>query len=221
MGRRVPAPERTPFSLIPHDRGVNCPASLNQPAPLPFAGANVRNGVTAPGTANTAPPITMQTNGSDAKQPVMTQQEVNKPHGGITVTVGGARIEYLNGGSGAPLLWLHGTEGNLGWLRLHDELARNFTVYVPTHPGFAGSERPLWLESFIDLSRFYLWIVQELGLSRVTLAGHFIGGWLAAEMAIMSPQIAERLVLIDAAGIKPNEGEITDIFLHGLVPDGK
>src|SRR5438270_11164882 len=61
-----------------------------QPAPLPFAGANVRNGVTAPGTANTAPPITMQTNGSDAKQPVMTQQEVNKPHGGITVTVGGA-----------------------------------------------------------------------------------------------------------------------------------
>jgi pimeloyl-ACP methyl ester carboxylesterase len=131
------------------------------------------------------------------------------------VTVGGARIEYLNGGSGAPLLWLHGTEGNLGWLRLHDELARNFSVYVPTHPGFAGSERPLWLESFIDLSRFYLWIVQELGLSRVTLAGHFIGGWLAAEMAIMSPQIAERLVLIDAAGIKPNEGEITDIFLHG------
>jgi len=131
------------------------------------------------------------------------------------VTVGGARIEYLNGGSGAPLLWLHGTEGNLGWLRLHDELARNFSVYVPTHPGFAGSERPLWLESFIDLSRFYLWIVQELGLSRVTLAGHFIGGWLPAEMAIMSPQIAERLVLIDAAGIKPNEGEITDIFLHG------
>jgi pimeloyl-ACP methyl ester carboxylesterase len=131
------------------------------------------------------------------------------------VTVGGAHIEYLRGGNGAPLLWLHGSEGNLGWLRLHDELARNFTVYVPTHPGFAGSERPMWLESFVDLSRFYLWIVQELGLSHLTLAGHFIGGWLAAEMAVMSPQIAERLVLIDAAGVRPHEGEITDIFLHG------
>jgi pimeloyl-ACP methyl ester carboxylesterase len=131
------------------------------------------------------------------------------------VTVGGARIEYFAGGSGGPLLWLHGSEGNLGWLPLHEELARNFTVYIPTHPGFAGSERPPWLESFIDLSRFYLWIVQELGISKATIAGHFIGGWLAAEMAVMSPQIVARLLLIDAAGVRPREGEITDIFLHG------
>ena len=132
-----------------------------------------------------------------------------------SVTVGGARIQYLVAGKGAPLVWLHGSEGNLGWLRLHDELARNFTVYVPTHPGFAGSERPPWLESFLDLSRFYLWILQELGITRATLAGHFIGGWLAAEMAVMSPQLAERLLLVDAAGVRPREGEITDIFLHG------
>jgi pimeloyl-ACP methyl ester carboxylesterase len=132
-----------------------------------------------------------------------------------TVTVGGARIDYLTGGSGAPLLWLHGVEGNLGWLRLHDEFARSFTVFVPTHPGFAGSERPLWLESFVDLSRFYLWIIQELGLSRPVLAGHFIGGWLAAEMAVMSPQTFSRMLLVDAAGVRPREGEITDIFLHG------
>lgn len=131
------------------------------------------------------------------------------------VTVGGARIEYFIGGAGEPLLWLHGSEGNLGWLRLHDELASYFTVYVPTHPGFAGSERPSWLESFADLSRFYLWIIQELGVSRAILAGHFIGGWLAAEIAVMSPQIVARLVLIDAAGVRPREGEITDIFLHG------
>jgi pimeloyl-ACP methyl ester carboxylesterase len=132
-----------------------------------------------------------------------------------SVTVGDARIQYLVGGKGAPLVWLHGSEGNLGWLRMHDELARNFTVYVPTHPGFAGSDRPPWLESFLDLSRFYLWIMQELGITRATLAGHFIGGWLAAEIAVMSPQLAERLLLVDAAGVRPQEGEITDIFLHG------
>ena len=54
--------------------------------------------------------------------------------------------------------------------RFYDELARNFTVYAPTHPGFAGSDRPPWLESLIDLSRFYLWILQELGISKATLA---------------------------------------------------
>ena len=58
-----------------------------------------------------------------------------------SVTVGGASIEYLIDGSGAPLVWLHGIEGNHGALKLHDELARHFTVYLPTHPGFAGSER--------------------------------------------------------------------------------
>ncbi|MGH7986827.1 MAG: alpha/beta fold hydrolase, partial [Candidatus Binataceae bacterium] len=113
------------------------------------------------------------------------------------------------------LLYLHSFEGNLGWLKLHSELARRFTVYVPTHPGFAGSQRPEWLENFIDLARFYLWIAQSLELGKTTLMGHFIGAWLAAEMAVMSPGIVERMVLSDAAGIKPQAGEITDIFLHG------
>jgi pimeloyl-ACP methyl ester carboxylesterase len=131
------------------------------------------------------------------------------------VAVGGAKIHYLKGGAGPALVMLHSVEGNLGWLRAYDELARRFTVYVPTHPGFAGSERPPWLESFSDLSRFYLWILQELGIGKAVLMGHFIGGWLAAEMAVMSPQLADRLVLIDAAGLRPREGEITDIFLHG------
>ena len=132
-----------------------------------------------------------------------------------SVTVGGARIEYLVGGSGPALVWLHGIEGNLGALKFHEEMARHFTVHLPTHPGFAGSDRPEWLETFVDLSRFYLWIIDALGLPKTILAGHFIGGWLAAEIAVMSPQVVSKLILVDAAGVRPREGEITDIFLHG------
>ena len=43
--------------------------------------------------------------------------------------------------------------------------------------------------------------------------GLSLGGWLAAEMAVMCPQLFERLVLVGAAGVKPTQGEITDIFL--------
>jgi pimeloyl-ACP methyl ester carboxylesterase len=131
------------------------------------------------------------------------------------LTVDGARIRYCEGGSGPPLVVLHSIEGYLGWLRLYDELAREFTVYAPIHPGFAGSERPPWLESLIDLSRFYLWIIQELGISKATLLGHSLGGWIAAEMAVMSPATVDRLILISPVGLRPREGEITDIFLHG------
>jgi len=132
-----------------------------------------------------------------------------------SITVGGAKIRYLKGGAGRPLVALHSVEGNLGWLRCYDDLARHFTVYVPTHPGFAGSDRPEWLESFMDLARFYLWILQELDLGKATLLGHSMGGWIAAEVAVMSPQAVDRLVLVDAAGVRPKKGEITDIFLHG------
>src|SRR5579863_1452632 len=133
----------------------------------------------------------------------------------LVLTIDGARIRCFKGGDGPPLVALHSVEGHLGWLPLYDELARDFTVYAPVHPGFAGSDRPEWLESLLDLSRFYLWIVQELGISNASLLGHGMGGWLAAEMAVMAPAAVDRLILISAFGVRPREGEITDIFLHG------
>jgi pimeloyl-ACP methyl ester carboxylesterase len=132
-----------------------------------------------------------------------------------TVEVAGAKIGLLRGGQGAPLVWLHSVEGNLGWLAAQQRLAQDRTVFMPTHPGFSPSERPPWLETMADLARFYLWFLQELGLERVALVGHFMGGWLAAEMAVMCPHVVERLVLVDAAGIRPRQAEIADIFLLG------
>ena len=131
------------------------------------------------------------------------------------VEVGGAKIHLLKGGQGRPLVMLHSVEGNLGWLSAQRSLAQRYTVYAPTHPGFDASERPEWLETVSDLARFYLWILQELGLDKVSLAGHFLGGWLAAELAVMCPHVVDRLILIDAAGIRPQQGEIADIFLLG------
>ena len=55
------------------------------------------------------------------------------------------------------------------------------------------------------MARFYLWMIQELGLEGVTLVGHFLGGWIAAEMATMSPGSLGSLVLVDAAGVRPRK----------------
>jgi pimeloyl-ACP methyl ester carboxylesterase len=131
------------------------------------------------------------------------------------IEVAGAKIHLLKGGQGKPLVVLHSVEGNLGWRSYLHHLAQGWTVYVPTLPGFGRSQRPPWLETFSDLAHFSLWLLQELGLQKVSLLGHFMGGWLAAEMAVRCPQILDRLVLVDAAGIQPQRGEITDVFLHG------
>jgi pimeloyl-ACP methyl ester carboxylesterase len=132
------------------------------------------------------------------------------------VNVSGADIRVLKGGEGKPLVIFHGVEGNLGWCAYQHGLAQQCTVYAPSLPGFDASQRPPWLESFMDLSRFSLWLLQELGLQKTAVLGYGMGGWLAAEMAAMCPQVVDRLVLVDAAGIQPQQAEITDIFLHGL-----
>jgi pimeloyl-ACP methyl ester carboxylesterase len=123
----------------------------------------------------------------------------------------------LKGGTGRPALVLHGMEGPEGWLRFHDALAQQATVYAPSHPGFGNSERPHWLESITHQALFYGRFLREsdfAGEQSYDLIGFGIGGWIAAEMAAMCPHNLAHLVLVDAAGIRPQNGEVLDIFIR-------
>jgi pimeloyl-ACP methyl ester carboxylesterase len=125
----------------------------------------------------------------------------------------GTEVHLLRGGEGPPLFILHGEGGNPGWLAYLDALAADFTVYAPSHPGFGMTPRPEWITTVPDLAIFYLWLLEEMGLGQVHLLGHGMGGWLAAEIATVQPQLVNRLVLVSAMGIKPHDSEILDLFL--------
>jgi pimeloyl-ACP methyl ester carboxylesterase len=128
--------------------------------------------------------------------------------------VGGIKVHTLIGGRGDPLLVLHGAGGNRGWRRWMARLADRFTIYAPTHPGFGSSDAADWMAGIDDLARFYLWFLDVAGLGRAHVLGHSIGGWTAAEMAVSAPHAIDRLVLVAPAGLKPERGEILDIFYH-------
>lgn len=130
-----------------------------------------------------------------------------------TVSVHGTEVELFSGGSGPPLLFLHGAGGNSGWQHYHEELSKDYTVYVPSQPGFNGTERPDWVYSINDVCHFNSALVNTLGLDKYILMGSSMGGWIAAEMAAMNCNNLEALILIDAAGIKPESGEIAEIFM--------
>jgi pimeloyl-ACP methyl ester carboxylesterase len=129
------------------------------------------------------------------------------------IEVAGIRVQLLKGGAGEPLLVLHGAAGHPGWLGYHRELAKRFSVYAPAHPGYNRSARPDWISTMGDLAHFYRQFIEELGLAPVHLLGFSMGGWLAAEIAAMCPAYLRRLVLVDAAGIKPEVGEIAEILM--------
>lgn len=130
-----------------------------------------------------------------------------------TVGLAGAQVQMVKGGSGDPLLILHDELGHPGWFRWHRELAQNHTLYIPSHPGFGATERIEWILNTRDMAGWYLEALDDLGLGPVDLLGISLGGWLAAEMAAMSPSNFKKMVLVGPAGIRPPVGEIYDMFL--------
>ena len=133
------------------------------------------------------------------------------------IRVAGSTLRLRKGGAGDPLLVLTHDIGSLDRLPFYDALARRFTVYVPSHPGYDGSERPSWMRSVRDVAVAYQSLLATINLANVSLVGLGFGGWIAAEMATMSPQAFRRLVLVGAMGVKPVHGEILDQALVSYI----
>jgi pimeloyl-ACP methyl ester carboxylesterase len=129
------------------------------------------------------------------------------------VEVAQTRLYLLKGGTGRPLLVLHGVEGHEGWLAFHEALAEHSTVYAPAHPGYGQTERPAWMETVAHQAIFYQWFLQAADLQGVDLVGVGVGGWIAAQMAVMCQTRLRHLVLVDAAGVRPRQAEVVDIFI--------
>jgi pimeloyl-ACP methyl ester carboxylesterase len=126
------------------------------------------------------------------------------------VRVGGLTLRLRKGGTGDPVLVLSHDIGSLERLPFYDALAQRFTVYLPSHPGYDGSERPDWMRSVRDVAVAYQLLLASIGVTNASLVGLGFGGWIAAEMATMSPPAIRRLVLVGAMGVKPVHGEILD-----------
>src|ERR1700751_6168740 len=98
------------------------------------------------------------------------------PHTSDRVWVADTTIRLLRGGSGPPVMFLHGAGGHTGWMAFLEELSGRFEVFAPEHPGFGQSDDPPWLDGVGDLAYFYLDLLAALGLERVPLIGTSLGG---------------------------------------------
>lgn len=127
--------------------------------------------------------------------------------------VNGCKTHLRRGGSGAPLLYLHGASGAPAIMPFMEKLAARFDVFVPEHPGFGLSEEPEWLENIHDLAYFYLDFLRKLDLRGVTLIGSSLGGWTALEIAVRDASRLASLVLIGPAGISVPGVHPADTFL--------
>jgi len=117
-------------------------------------------------------------------------------------------------GEGRPFLLLHGGGGPQTVAGFADLLAAQGTarVITPTHPGFGGTPRPDGLASMAGLAALYHDLLDRLRLRDVTVIGNSIGGWIAAELALLGGAPISGLVLVDAVGIEVEGHQVVDIF---------
>ena len=128
-----------------------------------------------------------------------------------TVKIAGIDLEVFEAGEGAPLLWLHGSQGFNAKQEFVPLFSARRRLIVPSHPGFGRSGLPDWLDSIDDIAHIYLELMDTLGLDKADIVGCSIGGWIAAEMATKVPERVGRLVMVGPVGVKVGSADKLDI----------
>ncbi|MEX2457648.1 MAG: alpha/beta fold hydrolase, partial [Actinomycetota bacterium] len=122
-------------------------------------------------------------------------------------------VQLERGGAGPPVLYLHGELGEGYWIDFHADLAgHGYEVIVPAHPGYWDSTRPEWIRTPEDLALHCVDLLDALGLERVAVVGSSLGGWVAAQLAILRPDRLAAMVLLDPIGLAPVGPEPPDLF---------
>lgn len=120
-------------------------------------------------------------------------------------------LAVWHGGSGSPLLLLHGAGDTAGcWSQIVPELVASYEIVavdLPGHGDSAPAEGPILFE---NLEAGTLAVVDHYAdRAPLTLVGNSLGGWLAMIAALERPNVVGRLVLINGGGIENDPGDLT------------
>jgi pimeloyl-ACP methyl ester carboxylesterase len=114
----------------------------------------------------------------------------------------GHRVSYRRAGSGPALLLLHGiTDSSATWEGVSDSLSEHFTLIAPDLLGHGESATPRGDYSLGAHASGVRDILTALGIERVTVVGHSLGGGIAMQFAYQFPERTERLVLVSSGGL--------------------
>jgi haloacetate dehalogenase len=119
------------------------------------------------------------------------------------IQVGELTIRARVGGSGPPLLLLHGNpQTHVMWHLVAPQLAREFTVVATDLTGYGMSTKPASTPDHApyskrSMARDQLGVMRKLGHERFFVAGHDRGGRVAYRMALDHPNAVRKLAVLD------------------------
>lgn len=112
------------------------------------------------------------------------------------VWVDGYPVRYKVAGAGEPVVLIHGLSGSTEWwTRNVRALAQRYQVFLVDLPGF-GAMRRSQLQLRLDEAAHWLqcWM-EAIGVLRASLIGHSMGGYICLRLAMLRPDMVNRLIL--------------------------
>ncbi|MEO0750676.1 MAG: alpha/beta hydrolase [Pseudomonadota bacterium] len=130
-------------------------------------------------------------------------------------------IAWTEGGSGPPLLLLHGFPQNRAmWSRIAPELAHSFRVICPDLRGYGQSGKPEDVSeySFRKMAQDQIALMQHLGFDRFAVVGHDRGGRVAHRLALDAPDAVTRVAMLDIVPthtlLEPLRRDVAQAYYH-------
>ncbi len=117
-------------------------------------------------------------------------------------------------GGGIPLVLVHGlADRDESWAPMLKRLKRaGFHVYAPDLLGYGRSPKPSDSDySIATEEKFVYDFIQSLGLQKTDIGGWSMGGWITLKVALDHPELIDRVVVYDSAGVKFEPGD-TSVF---------
>ncbi|MGH3723626.1 MAG: alpha/beta fold hydrolase [Mycobacterium sp.] len=117
-------------------------------------------------------------------------------------TIHGYRRAFRIAGSGPVVLLIHGIGDNSAtWDTVHAQLAEHFTVIAPDLLGHGQSDKPRADYSVAAYANGMRDLLAVLGIEKVTVVGHSLGGGVAMQFTYQFPHLVERLILVSPGGV--------------------
>jgi pimeloyl-ACP methyl ester carboxylesterase len=149
---------------------------------------------------------------TDIKPGSITYEDIEYPYpvAYLPMTIYGqdVRMAYMDvppagQPNGRTVMLFHGM--NFGGFYFSDPIEvlrkEGFRVVVPDQIGFGRSSKPIIPYNFHDMALNSRRLLQSLGIAKVTIVGHSMGGMLSARFAASFPDITERAVIYDPIGL--------------------
>lgn len=131
------------------------------------------------------------------------------------------KIAYIDEGEGDKIiLFLHGLGSYIpAWKFIIKELKKYFRCIAIDLPGFGKSDKKIHSGSMEFYAGVVYRLIHSIGIDKVSLVGHSMGGQIAINCVLNFPKLIDKLILIAPAGFERFSKEEIQIIKNITKPE--